>query len=111
MMMLFDLSGSMIVGSLGGARADRSGEGCGARSGRKVPPRRPDRRAFESHDVRARIENAVFAETRGGVEAQIDSLQARRDGNTALYSATIFALNRLKGSRRRRRTVNTCSSS
>jgi hypothetical protein len=51
---------------------------------------------FESHNVRAKIDSAVFAETREEAEAQIDRLQARSDGNTALYSATIFALNRLQ---------------
>src|SRR5262245_18217369 len=96
-MMLFDLSGSMIGGSLGG-RARIEGAKDAARV--LVEKFRPgDRNAtapFECNDVRTRIENAVFAETREGAEAQIDSLQARRDGNTALYSATIFALNRLQ---------------
>ena len=96
-MMLFDLSGSMIVGSLGGrARIEAAKDAARVLVEKFRPGDRIAIAPFESHDVRARIENAVFAETREGVEAQIDSLQARRDGNTALYSATIFALNRLQ---------------
>ena len=96
-MMLFDLSGSMIVGSLGGrARIEAAKDAARVLVEKFRPGDRIAIAPFESHDVRAKIENAVFAETREGVEAQIDSLQARRDGNTALYSATIFALNRLQ---------------
>ena len=96
-MMLFDLSGSMIAGSLGGrARIEAAKDAARVLVEKFRPGDRIAIAPFESHDVRAKIENAVFAETREGVEAQIDSLQARRDGNTALYSATIFALNRLQ---------------
>jgi Mg-chelatase subunit ChlD len=96
-MMLFDLSGSMITGSLGGrTRLDAAKDAARVlvekfRAGDRIAIA-----PFESHEVRARIENAVFAETPEAAEAQIGGLQARRDGNTALYSATIFALNRLQ---------------
>src|SRR5262245_32036022 len=96
-MMLFDLSGSMITGSLGGrTRLDAAKDAARVlvekfRSGDRIAIA-----PFESHEVRARIEDAVFAKTPAEAEGQIGSLQARRDGNTALYSATIFALNRLQ---------------
>src|SRR5262245_42033663 len=96
-MMLFDLSGSMITGSLGGrTRLDAAKEAARIlvekfRSGDRVAIA-----PFESHEVRARIEDAVFAKTPAEADGQINSLQARRDGNTALYTATIFALNRLQ---------------
>src|SRR5262245_48123174 len=97
MMMLFDLSGSMITGNLGGrTRLDAAKDAARVlvekfRAGDRIAIA-----PFESHDVRARIENAVFARTPEAAEDQINSLQARRDGNTALYTATIFALNRLQ---------------
>src|SRR5262245_1350364 len=97
MMMLFDLSGSMITGNLGGRPRRDAAKDAARVLVEKV--RDGDRIAiapFESHDVRARIENAVFARTPEAAEDQINSLQARRDGNTALYTATIFALNRLQ---------------
>src|SRR5215510_13384982 len=96
-MMLFDLSGSMITGSLGGrTRLDAAKDAARVlvekfRDGDRIAVA-----PFESHDVRKRIEDAVFAKTPEAAEAQINSLQARRDGNTALYNATIFALNRLQ---------------
>src|SRR5215468_1307959 len=96
-MMLFDLSGSMITGSLGGrTRLDAAKDAARVLVEKFRPGDRIAIAPFESHEVRARIENAVFAETPEAAEAQIGSLQARRDGNTALYSATIFALNRLQ---------------
>jgi Mg-chelatase subunit ChlD len=96
-MMLFDLSGSMITGSLGGrARIEAAKDAARVLVEKFRPGDRIAIAPFESHDVRARIENAVFAKTPEAAEAQIDSLQARRDGNTALYSATIFALDRLQ---------------
>src|SRR5215813_8935701 len=96
-MMLFDLSGSMITGSLGGrTRLDAAKDAARVLVEKFRPGDRIAIAPFESHEVRARIENAVFAETPEAAEAQIDRLQARRDGNTALYSATVFALNRLQ---------------
>jgi Mg-chelatase subunit ChlD len=96
-MMLFDLSGSMITGSLGGrTRLDAAKDAARVLVEKFRPGDRIAIAPFESHEVQARIENAVFAETPEAAEAQIGSLQARRDGNTALYSATIFALNRLQ---------------
>jgi Ca-activated chloride channel family protein len=101
-MMLFDLSGSMIAGNLGGrSRLEAAKDAARVlvdrfRQGDKIAIA-----PFESHDVKAKIEGAVFAETPEGAEAQIDRLQARRDGNTALYSATIFALNRLQRLKKR----------
>jgi Mg-chelatase subunit ChlD len=96
-MMLFDLSGSMITGSLGGrTRLDAAKDAARDLVKKFRPGDRIAIAPFESHEVRARIENAVFAETPEAAEAQIGSLQVRRDGNTALYSATIFALNRLQ---------------
>jgi Mg-chelatase subunit ChlD len=96
-MMLFDLSGSMITGSLGGRTRLDAAKGAARVLVEKFRP--GDRIAiapFESHEVRARIEDAVFAKTPAEAEGQINSLQARRDGNTALYTGTIFALNRLQ---------------
>jgi Mg-chelatase subunit ChlD len=96
-MMVFDLSGSMISNNLGGrTRLDAAKDAARVLVDRFRPGDRIAIAPFESHDVEARIEGATFAETREEVEAQIDRLQARRDGNTALYSATIFALNRLQ---------------
>jgi Mg-chelatase subunit ChlD len=96
-MMLFDLSGSMITGSLGGrTRLDAAKDAARVLVEKFRPGDRIAIAPFESHEVRARIENAVFAETPEAAEAQIGSLQARHDGNTALYSATVFALNRLQ---------------
>jgi Mg-chelatase subunit ChlD len=96
-MMLFDLSGSMIAGNLGGrSRLEAAKDAARVlverfRIGDKIAIA-----PFESHDVKAKIDGAVFAQTPEEAEAQIDRLQARRDGNTALYTATIFALNRLQ---------------
>jgi Mg-chelatase subunit ChlD len=96
-MMLFDLSGSMTSNNLGGrTRLEAAKEAARVlvdnfRSGDRIAIA-----PFESHEVKAKIDNAVFAETREDAEAQIEQLQARRDGNTALYSATIFALSRLQ---------------
>src|SRR5215468_2229133 len=96
-MMLFDLSGSMITGRLGGrTRLDAAKDAARVLVDRFRPGDRIAIAPFESHDVKAKVEGAVFAETQEEAEAQIDRLQARRDGNTALYSATIFALNRLQ---------------
>ena len=96
-MMLFDLSGSMITGSLGGrTRLDAAKDAARVLVEKFRPGDRIAIAPFESHNVRAKIDSAVFAETREEAEAQIDRLQARSDGNTALYSATIFALNRLQ---------------
>src|SRR5262247_2210978 len=96
-MMLFDLSGSMITGSLGGrTRLDAAKDAARVLVEKFRPGDRIAIAPFESHEVRARIENAVFAETPEAAEDQINRLQARRDGNTALYSATVFALNRLQ---------------
>ncbi len=96
-MMVFDLSGSMISNNLGGrTRLDAAKEAARVLVDRFRPGDRIAIAPFESHDVKAKIDGATFAETREEVEAQIDRLQARRDGNTALYSATIFALNRLQ---------------
>src|SRR5499426_1222969 len=93
-MMLFDLSGSMITGSLGGrTRLDAAKDAARVLVEKFRPGDRIAIAPFESHNVRSKIESAVFAETREEAEAQIDGLQARSDGNTALYSATIFALN------------------
>jgi Mg-chelatase subunit ChlD len=97
LMMLFDLSGSMVTGNLGTRTRLEAAKDAGKVLLDKFRP--GDRIAiapFESHDVRAQIENAPFAETREEAQAQIDRLEARRDGNTALYSATIFALERLQ---------------
>jgi Mg-chelatase subunit ChlD len=96
-MMVFDLSGSMISNNLGGrTRLEAAKEAARVLVDRFRPGDRIAIAPFESHDVKAKIEGATFAETREEVEAQIDRLQARRDGNTALYSAAIFALNRLQ---------------
>jgi Mg-chelatase subunit ChlD len=96
-MMVFDLSGSMISNNLGGrTRLEAAKDAARVLVDKFRPGDRIAIAPFESHDVKAKIEGATFAETREEVEAQIDSLQARRDGNTALYSATIFALNRLQ---------------
>src|SRR5215813_8866668 len=96
-MMLFDLSGSMITGSLGGrTRLDAAKDAARVLVEKFRPGDRIAIAPFESHEVRARIENAVFAETPEAAEGQINSLQARRDGNTALYTATIIALNKLQ---------------
>jgi Mg-chelatase subunit ChlD len=97
MMMLFDLSGSMTTNNLGSrSRLDAAKEAARVLIDKFRPGDRIAIAPFESHNVRAQIDNAVFAETDRDVEAQIDRLQARRDGNTALYSATIFALDRLQ---------------
>src|SRR5215813_6286110 len=97
MMMLSDLSGSMTTNNLGSrSRLDAAKEAARVLLDKFRPGDRIAIAPFESHNVKARIENAVFAETREEAEAQIDRLQARRDGNTALYSATVFALNRLQ---------------
>ncbi len=96
-MMLFDLSGSMITGYLGGrARIEAAKDAARVLVDRFRPGDRIAIAPFESHDVKAKIAGAVFAETREEAEAQIARLQARNDGNTALYSATIFALDRLQ---------------
>src|SRR5215831_10917536 len=96
-MMLFDLSGSMITSRLGGrTRLDAAKDAARVLVDRFRPGDRIAIAPFESHDVKAKVEGAVLAETQEEAEAQIDRLQARRDGNTALYSATIFALNRLQ---------------
>jgi Mg-chelatase subunit ChlD len=97
-MMVFDLSGSMISNNLGGrTRLDAAKDAARVLVDKFRLGDRIAIAPFESHDVKAKIEGATFAETREEVEAQINQLQARRDGNTALYSATIFALNRLQG--------------
>ncbi|MBO0856963.1 MAG: VWA domain-containing protein [Chloracidobacterium sp.] len=96
-MMLFDLSGSMITNNLGSrSRLDSAKEAARGLLDKFRPGDRIAIAPFESHNVREQIDSAVFAETQQEVEAQIDRLQARRDGNTALYSATIFALDRLQ---------------
>jgi Mg-chelatase subunit ChlD len=96
-MMVFDLSGSMSTNNLGGrTRLDAAKDSARVLVDKFRPGDRIAIAPFESHDVKARIEGATFAETREEAEAQIDRLQARSDGNTALYSATIFALNRLQ---------------
>jgi hypothetical protein len=52
---------------------------------------------FDSHNVAGRISSARFESTRAAVEAQIESLpQPQPDGNTALYSAVLDALPKLK---------------
>ncbi|MCI0665029.1 MAG: VWA domain-containing protein [Acidobacteria bacterium] len=97
LMMLFDLSGSMITGNLGSRTRLEAAKDAGRVLLNNFRP--GDRIAiapFESHDVRTKIENAPFSETREDAQAQIEGLAARRDGNTALYSATIFALERLQ---------------
>jgi Mg-chelatase subunit ChlD len=101
-MMLCDLSSSMIASDLGGgSRIEAAKDAARVLADKFRPGDRIAIAPFESHDVRAKIEGAVFAETREEAEAQIDRLQARRDGNTALYSATIFALNRLQRLKRK----------
>jgi Mg-chelatase subunit ChlD len=96
-MMLFDLSGSMIAGYLGGrSRLEAAKDAARVLVERFRPGDRIAIAPFESHDVRAKIDGAAFAETPEEAEAQLARLQARRDGNTALYSATIFALDRLQ---------------
>jgi Mg-chelatase subunit ChlD len=96
-MMVFDLSGSMISNYLGGrTRLDAAKDAARVLVDKFRPGDRIAIAPFESHDVRGSIRDATFAETREDVEAQIDRLQARSDGNTALYSATIFALDRLQ---------------
>src|SRR5262245_6101811 len=86
-MMLFDLSGSMITGSLGGrTRLDAAKDAARV----LIEKFRSDDRIaiapFESHEVRARIENAIFARTPAEAEGQINSLQARRAGKQSLYT-------------------------
>ena len=97
LMMLFDLSGSMITGNLGSRTRLEAAKDAGMVLLNNFRP--GDRIAiapFESHDVKTKIEDAPFAETREDAQSQIERLVARRDGNTALYSATIFALERLQ---------------
>jgi Mg-chelatase subunit ChlD len=97
LMLLFDLSGSMITGNLGSRTRLEAAKDAGMVLLNNFRP--GDRIAiapFESHDVKAKIENAPFVENREDAQAQIENLEARRDGNTALYSATIFALERLQ---------------
>jgi Mg-chelatase subunit ChlD len=96
-MMLFDLSGSMVTGSLGGrTRLDAAKDAARFMVEKFRDGDRIAIAPFESHDVRARIDDAVFAKKPEEAEAQINRLQARRDGNTALYTATVIALNRLQ---------------
>jgi Mg-chelatase subunit ChlD len=97
MMMLFDLSGSMVTNRFeSGTRLDAAKDAARSLLDNFRPGDRIAIAPFESHDVRARIDSAVFAETREDVLDQINRLQARQDGNTALYTATILALERLK---------------
>jgi Mg-chelatase subunit ChlD len=96
-MMLFDLSGSMITSDFGSrSRLDAAKDAARVLLDKFRTGDRIAIAPFESHDVKAQIDNAVFAETQQDAERQIDRLQARSDGNTALYSATIFALDRLQ---------------
>lgn len=96
-MMVFDLSGSMTSNNLGGrTRLEAAKEAARVLVDNFRPGDRIAIAPFESHDVQARIDGAAFAETREEALAQIEQLQARRDGNTALYSAAIFALDRLR---------------
>src|SRR5262245_12144575 len=87
MMMLFDLSGSMITGNLGGrTRLDAAKDAARVLVEKFRDGDRIAIAPFESHDVRARIENAVFARTPAEAEGQINSLQARRAGKQSLYT-------------------------
>jgi Mg-chelatase subunit ChlD len=95
-MMVFDLSGSMKANLGGRSRLDAAKDAARVLVENFRPGDRIAIAPFESHEVKAKIDNAVFAETREEAEGQIESLQAREDGNTALYSATIFALDRLQ---------------
>ncbi|MBO0801071.1 MAG: VWA domain-containing protein [Blastocatellia bacterium] len=95
-MMVFDLSGSMKQNLEGRSRLEAAKEAARVLIAQFRPGDRFAIAPFESHEVRAKIENAVFAETREEAEEQIARLQPREDGNTALYSATIFALERLQ---------------
>ncbi|MBO0720296.1 MAG: VWA domain-containing protein [Blastocatellia bacterium] len=95
-MMVFDLSGSMKLNLEGRSRLEAAKDAARVLIHEFRPGDRFAIAPFESHDVRAKIENAVFAETREEAEEQIARLQPREDGNTALYSAAIFALERLQ---------------
>jgi Ca-activated chloride channel family protein len=52
---------------------------------------------FESHQVRERIESAVFARTRSAAIAQVDALpEPELRNNTALFSAVVFGTETLR---------------
>src|SRR5262245_13965735 len=85
LMMLFDLSGSMITGNLGSRTRLEAAKAAGMvlldnfRSGDRIAIA-----PFESHDVRTKIENAPFAESREDAQGQVEGLAARRCRNTAI---------------------------
>jgi Mg-chelatase subunit ChlD len=95
-MMVFDLSGSMTSNLGGRTRLEAAKDAARVLVDKFRDGDRIAIAPFESHDVKKRIEDAPFATTREEAEEQIERLQARSDGNTALYSATIFALSRLQ---------------
>lgn len=99
--LLFDVSGSMLTGKLGDQiYLDAAKEAANGLLENFLPGDRLAIVPFEGRGVMDSVQKTPFAATREDAQTQIQKLQADRNGNTALYTATILAVERLRQERK-----------